>query len=204
MIADPPAVPLPARSSAAKERIIDAAYALFSRHGTRPVGIDAIIERSGVAKMTLYRHYRSKQDLVLAFLQRREQLWLNGWLAKETRKRGEDPKARLLAVFDIFHEWFATEEFEGCSFIVVLMEYDHDSTIHRAASGHLARVRAFLKDLATEAGIADPGGFAGVWQMLMNGSVVACCAGDRAAAAEARRGAELLLRNWPVSRSGSG
>lgn len=192
------------RPSSAKERIIDAAYELFSRHGTRPVGVDAVIERSGVAKMTLYRHYRSKQDLVLAFLQRREQLWLDGWLANEVRRRAADPKARLLAVFDIFHEWFATPDYEGCSFIVVLLEYEHDSTIHRAAAGHLARVRAFLKELAAEAGIADPGACADVWQMLMNGSVVACCAGNRAAAAEARRAAELILKTWPTSGSGNG
>ena len=90
----------------AKERIIDAAYELFSRQGTRAVGVDAIIERSGVAKMTLYRHFRSKQDLVIAFLQRREERWSRDWLQQEVRARAADPKGRLLAVFDLFDGWF--------------------------------------------------------------------------------------------------
>ena len=122
------------RPLSARERIIEAAYDLFSRQGTRAVGVDAIIERSGVAKMTLYRHFRSKQDLVLAFLQRREQLWTMDWLAREIRARATDPKGRLLAVFDVFHDWFQSPTFEGSPFINVLLEYEADNKIHEAAA----------------------------------------------------------------------
>lgn len=188
---------------AAKERIIAAAYELFSRQGTRAVGVDAIIERSGVAKMTLYRHFRSKQDLVLAFLERREQLWTMDWLAREVRARTTDPKGRLLAVFDVFHDWFQSPDFEGCPFINVLLEYEHGSKIHEAASHHLAQIRALLGDLAADAGIADAKSFVAVWHMLMKGSIIAAYGGNRAAAAEARRAAELVLRGWsPASSAG--
>ncbi len=180
----------------ARERIIEAAYDLFSRQGTRAVGVDAIIERSGVAKMTLYRHFRSKQDLVLAFLQRRERLWTMDWLASQIRTRATDPKGRLLAVFDAFHEWFQSADFEGCPFISVLLEYEADNKIHIAAAEHLAQIRAVLRELAVEAGIADPGGFADVWHMLMQGAVISAGAGNRNAAAEARRAAELVLQGW--------
>src|SRR5713101_3141881 len=73
--------------SDARERILEAAYDLFSREGIRAVGIDSIIERSGVARMTLYRHFRSKDDLVLAFLERREARWTRDWLQREAERR---------------------------------------------------------------------------------------------------------------------
>ena len=180
----------------ARERIIEAAYELFSRQGTRAVGVDAIIERSGVAKMTLYRHFRSKQDLVLAFLQRREQLWTMDWLGREVRVRATDPQGRLLAVFDACHEWFQSADFEGCPFISVLLEYEADNKIHIAAAHHLAQIRSVLRELAVEAGIADPGDFADVWHMLMQGAIVSASGGNRNAAVQARRAAELVLKGW--------
>src|SRR5262245_62153820 len=90
----------------ARERILDAAYDLFSRQGIRAVGIDAVIERSDVARMTLYRHFASKDALALAFLERREERWTQGWLQHEVEARATDPAERLLAIFDVFDEWF--------------------------------------------------------------------------------------------------
>src|SRR3954470_5167428 len=90
----------------ARERILGAAYDLFSRRGIRAVGIDAIVAQSGVARMTLYRHFASKEDLVLAFLERREARWTRGWLQAEAQRRASDPAQRLLAIFDVFDEWF--------------------------------------------------------------------------------------------------
>src|ERR1700730_15050411 len=86
----------------ARERLVSAAYELFSRNGIQAVGVDAIIERSGVARQTMYRHFASKQDLVLAFLERREELWTRKWLQAEVERRTSDPKQRLLAIFDVF------------------------------------------------------------------------------------------------------
>jgi|SRR5262245_7167793 len=85
------ALPMPARS--ARERILDSAYELFSHRGIRAVGIDEIRERADVAKATLYRHFASKDDLVLAFLDRREQLWTREWVEREARARAADRKA---------------------------------------------------------------------------------------------------------------
>src|SRR4026209_2475406 len=110
------------RPPPARERILATAYELFSRRGIRAVGIDEVIERAGVAKATLYRHFPSKDDLVLAFLERREQLWTREWVEVEARRRGSTPEAQLLAIFDAFDEWFHANDFEGCSFINVLLE----------------------------------------------------------------------------------
>jgi AcrR family transcriptional regulator len=188
--------------SDARERLLTAAYDLFSRHGVQAVGVDAIIERSGVARQTMYRHFKSKQDLVLAFLQRREEIWTYGWLAAEVRRRTQDPRERLLAIFDVFDAWFRTPEFEGCSFINVMLEHpDEQHPLHRAAAAYLARIRDFLQELAAEAGIADPEPFAREWHILMKGSIVAAGEGDRDAALRAKRLAALLL-DQPADQTG--
>jgi AcrR family transcriptional regulator len=178
----------------ARERIDRTAYELFSRHGIRSVGVDTIIARSGVAKMTLYRHYPSKDELALAFLRRREELWTRAWLQAEVERRAASPQARLLAIFDVFDGWFRRPDFEGCSFINVLLETDtRDHPVRLATVGHLAEIRVFLRRLAAEAGVADPDGFARQWHILMKGSIVAAGEGDREAARRARDLGALLL-----------
>ena len=107
----------------ARQRILNSAYELFSRRGIRDVGIDEVIDRANVAKATLYRHFRSKDDLVLAFLEQREQLWTREWVEAEARQRGKTPEEQLLAIFDLFHEWFQRDDFEGCSFVNLLLEF---------------------------------------------------------------------------------
>lgn len=180
----------------ARERILEAAYDLFARSGTRSVGVDAIIEKSGVAKMTLYRHFKSKQDLVLAFLARRESLWTEDWLIREVGTRASDPRERLLAIFDAYHDWFQIEGFEGCAFTSVLLEYQAGTPLHDAAAGHLARIRDFVGDLASQAGVMDVPSFCEAWHMLMKGSTIAAAEGNRQAALQAKRAAALILDNW--------
>src|SRR2546430_17726239 len=85
-----------------RERLIEAAYEMFSARGVRDVGIDEVIERAGVAKATLYNHFPSKDDLVLAFLERREQRWALAWVETEARARGTTPDDTMLATFDLY------------------------------------------------------------------------------------------------------
>jgi AcrR family transcriptional regulator len=183
------AVPLNAR-----ERILSSAYELFARHGVRGVGVDEVIKRAKVAKATLYRHFASKDDLVLAFLQQREQLWTKDWVEVEARRRGETPEERLLAIFDLFDEWFQREDFEGCSFINVLLEMnDRTSPIGGASAVYLANIRSIIRSLADEAGLRDPEQFAHSWHILMKGSIVAAGEGDRSAAKRAQAMGRLLI-----------
>lgn len=183
-----------ARGAKARDRILAAAYELFSRQGIRAVGIDAIIERSGVARMTLYRHFKSKEQLVLAFLSQREAFWTSGWLQAEVMRRAGTARERLLAIFDVFGEWFKVEGFEGCTFINVMLETtDREDVVHRATVDYLRRIREFLSALAAEAGVRDADGFARSWHILMKGSIVAAGEGDRDAATRARAMGTLVL-----------
>ena len=182
------------RLASARERIDRTAYELFSRHGIRAVGVDTISARSGVAKMTLYKHYPSKEELALAFLRRREELWTRSWLQQEVERRSRTPAERLLAVFDAFEKWFRRRDFEGCAFIKVLLEHDdRGHPVRKAAEGHIGTIRAFLRQLAADAGARDADTFARQLQMVMMGSIVAAYAGDRNAARRAKEMGLLLL-----------
>jgi AcrR family transcriptional regulator len=182
------------QSGSPLERILDSSYELFSRHGVRAVGVDAIVAQAGVAKMTLYRYFASKDELVLAFMERREQRWTQAWVQAETMQHASTPEGRLLAIFDLFDEWFHRDDFEGCSFMNVLLEIDdREHPVHRAAVRHLSNIRAFLKKLAEEAGVRDPDGFSRRWHILMKGSIVAAGEGDRGAARAAQDIGRQLL-----------
>jgi AcrR family transcriptional regulator len=178
----------------ARQRILDTAYELFSRHGVRAVGIDRIVADAGVAKMSLYRHFPSKDDLVLAVLLEREQRWTRDWLGAEVERREASPAGRLLAIFDVFGEWFQRSDFEGDSFIKVLLEFDDPaSPVRQASADQLKKVRSFVCELATDAGARDPDALAHKWHILMKGSIVTASAGDERAARRAREMGRLLL-----------
>jgi AcrR family transcriptional regulator len=184
---------VPSRQDA-RRRILETAYDLFSRRGIRSVGVDELIEDAGVAKATFYHHFPSKDDLALAFLEERERLWTKGWVEAEARRRGRTPRERLLAIFDLFDEWFHRDDFEGCSFVNVLLEFGGGShPLARAASEHLENIRAIVSMFAKEAGIRDPASFALSWHILMKGSIVLAGKGDRDAAKRAKEIARTLI-----------
>jgi AcrR family transcriptional regulator len=183
-----------APASPARQRILDTAYELFSHRGIRAVGVEEVISRADVAKATLYRHFPSKDDLVLAFLEQREDLWTRQLVEAGARERGTTAEERLLAIFDVFHDWFQQDDFEGCSFINVLLETaDRDHPVGKASAQYLENIRAIVRTLAEEADLRDPKAFALSWHLLMKGAIVQAAEGDRQAAQRAKTIARLLL-----------
>jgi hypothetical protein len=129
----------------------------------------------------------------------REERWTHAWLWEEIRRRAEAPGDRLLAIFEVFGEWFEREDFEGCSFINVLLEQDdRDDPVRLATVRHLANIRELIQELARDAGIEDPEAFSRQWHILMKGSIVAAGEGDRLAARRARELGTLLLARLGV------
>lgn len=184
---------IPQQKRDARERILDTAYELFSRRGIRDVGVDEVIAQAGVAKATLYRHFPSKDDLVIAFLERREERWTLGWVAAEASRRGATPEEQLLAIFELFDEWFHRDDFEACSFVNVLLELGLAHPAGQASVRHLASIRSIVGGLAEEAGLCDPESFARSLHILMKGSIVSAAEGDAEAAQRARSMAALLI-----------
>ncbi len=188
------------KSRSGRDRILDAAYDLFSRGGVRAIGVDTITAEADVAKMTLYRNFASKSELALAFLALREERWTVGWVQGEVQRRASTPAGQLLAIFEIFSEWFARKDFEGCAFVTSLLEFDNrEDPVRQACVMHLANIRAFVRGLAAAAGAEDPERFAGQWHILMKGSIVAAHEGDSDAAMKARELGELLLEHNGVA-----
>ncbi|WP_129668440.1 TetR/AcrR family transcriptional regulator [Phytoactinopolyspora endophytica] len=177
----------------ARERILATAYALFSQRGIRAVGVDEVIARAQVAKATFYRHFPAKDDLALAFLERREYAWTIDLVQAESERRGRTSEEQLLAIFDIFHEWFQRDDFEGCSFINVLLEMGAGHSSGEACIRYLENVRSIVRERAERAGLRDPDEFARSWHILMKGSIISAAEGDREAAHRAQAMASHLI-----------
>jgi AcrR family transcriptional regulator len=178
-----------------RERILAASYDLFSRRGIRDVGVNELIASSGVARASFYQHFASKEDLIIAFLERREQVWMWGLVVAGAQQRASAPRDQLLAIFDVFDEWFAREDFEGCSFMNVLLELGPGHPAGRACIEYGRKIRVFLLGLATTAELAEPQEFAHSFHLLMKGSIIAAVEGDRRAAQRAHAMARRLIEH---------
>jgi AcrR family transcriptional regulator len=177
----------------AHERILAAAYDLFSQRGVRDVGVDELIARSGVANATFYRHFPSKDLLVLAFLERREQIWTAGTMAMKALGRSGTARDQLLAVFDLFDEWFRRGDYAGDPFVNILLEMGPEHSLGQASIMHLSNERDTIRKHAELAGLADPEGLARSLQILMKGAIVGARMGDREAAHSAKEMAGWLI-----------
>ena len=177
------------------ERILSVAYELFSRRGIRDVGVNELIDRSGVAKATFYRHFTSKDSLVLAFLEQRDKLWTVEAIVSQARRRGHTPVERMLSIFDVLGEWFQRDDFEGSTFTQVLLEMGPSHPLGQASINYLAKLRGHVQALAEEAGLVDPDGFARSWQILMKGSIISAIGGDLDAGKRARQMAAWLIEH---------
>ncbi|GAP54521.1 TetR/AcrR family transcriptional regulator [Arthrobacter sp. 92] len=190
---------LPAQALTGREdpvdRILATAYELFSRRGIRDVGTNELIASSGVAKATFYRHFPSKDALVLAFLALRDQVWTVDLIVTEARRRGRTAEERLLAIFDVFGDWFQRPDFEACTFINVLLEMGPEHPLGRASIGYLGRIRGHIQALAEEAGLKDTEDFARSWHILMKGSIISATEGDFLASRRAQEMAGWLIEH---------
>jgi AcrR family transcriptional regulator len=182
-------------ASTSVARIMSVAYELFSQRGVRDVGVNELIERSGVAKATFYRHFPSKDSLVLAFLEQRDKQWTVDAILSEALRRGRNPEEQLLAIFDVFSDWFRREDFEGCSFAKVLLEMGPAHPLGRASIEYLAKIHGHIQGAGEEAGLVRAGEFASSLLILMKGSILQAMEGDVQAAGRARQMAGWLIEH---------
>ncbi len=178
----------------AREQILATAYDLFTQRGIRAVGVDEVIARSGVAKATLYKHFRSKNALAMAFLDQREQRWSRDFIEAGSAKRADDPEAQLLAIFDMLDQWYLrNDSFSERSFMSVLLEMGSAHPIGQACIQHLANLRTMVASRAAAAGLSEPKQFALSFHILMEGSIILASEGDRRAALRAKEMARTLI-----------
>lgn len=178
-------------SATARERVLDAAEELFYGRGVQSVGMDDVRGASGVSLKRLYQLFPAKEQLVEAYLERRDVRW-RGRLAESVARR-EDPLERIVAVFDWLEGWFAEPGFRGCAWINAYGELGATSQrVTRQVRAHKQAFRDYLGALVAEAGL--PPELTGRLFLLAEGATVtAGITGDAAPAAEARGAARLLL-----------
>ncbi|UDM53446.1 TetR/AcrR family transcriptional regulator [Cupriavidus sp. MP-37] len=152
----------------ARDRILDTAARLFYQEGYRATGIDRIIAESGVAKMSLYRHFASKNALIAAFLARRHDEWM-AWFRQDVEARLA-ARPRLDVIADTLADWFGSD-FRGCAFINVVAEAG-DAQAQQQAAAHKAELEAFIAELAARLDLPAPQAVAAEAMLCIEGMIV--------------------------------
>ncbi len=181
------------RPSAARERILDTAFALFYARGIRAVGVDLIIAESGVAKATFYRHFPAKDDLVVAYLDKVDGIW-SGQLHDAAQAAGDDPADQLVGLFDALGSACRREGYRGCAFINAAAESRPGTPVHDRTVAHKSAVLEWVRDLAQRADARDPARLARSITLLLDGGLASgALDADPAAPAAAKEAARALV-----------
>jgi len=163
---------VPGEGRSGRESILATADELFYEHGFHAVGVDLIVARAGVAKTTMYRHFPSKGDLIVAYLERADKRfwsWFNASLNSSAT-----PAERLAGLFDALARLATSPICLGCAFQGAAAEFPRASDAgHATALAHKEAVRARLRQLAADAGAADPGALGDALLVLMDGAFAA-------------------------------
>jgi AcrR family transcriptional regulator len=177
-----------------RDRILETAQRLFYRHGIRAVGVDRIIAESGVAKMSFYRHFPSKKDLVVAFLERRHRFWMD-WFTRRVQELAENRTSPGLAVLaDALQEWFSEPDFRGCAFINTVAELSEDSAEERRiAADHKRELWDFIRTLIPKQPRFAADDAADLAVLIIDGAIVRAQMTGKAETAEEARTLFRLL-----------
>ena len=177
-----------------RQRLVEAAVRRFDRDGFREVGLDQILEDVGISKTAFYKHFESKEDLMLAALEVQNS-WLQNTFRTMVREGGGTAIGQLHALFDVVERIIESDDFHGCIFVKVVMEFPlpHDPT-HVLAAQSKQTIEDFVFALATDAGASDPRALAQELCLLMEGAYVTRhLTGNKNTIEIARRLAQLII-----------
>lgn len=172
--APPPITAKRPRASRKREALVNTAIRLFNGEGYHAVGIDRILEEANVSKPTLYAHFKSKDELIVAALRRRdEETRIANY--KKMMAHSDEPRTRLIFLFEILGNWVRSPDFNGCLFINASAEFArHDNPVHMAAAEHKRAFRNMIAEQATLAGALRPESLADRLMLLVDGMIVTC------------------------------
>jgi len=184
------------KTANARERILLAAKELFSTQGIRATGVDSIVKSASINKMSLYKHFSSKEALIVAYLQTSDvEFW--SWFVEQIERKAQTPKGKLLAIFDVHAGWLASPDFQGCPLIKASVEFpDQSHAVHQVSAAFYRKFRSYMTDLAGQTGARFPERLAGQLCALFQGAIVSeqlqrnSGAGD-----DAKLAAEILIAN---------
>jgi AcrR family transcriptional regulator len=181
----------------ARHLLLSAAIRLFCRDGIAVTGIDAIVAEAGVARMSLYKNFGSKENLVVAAMEQEGASW-RVWFFERLEALPGSPREKLLGVFNVMEEWFARDDYFGCALMNAVLEVRNQSPILLAVTlAHKRPVLAALEELAKDAGAKDPQALADAIDMLMNAAIVKAVFTKRPGAAiDAQKMAQAVLTEY--------
>ena len=163
----------PPQTGAARDRLVEAASDLFYKQGFHATGIDQILDAAGTSKTTFYKHFETKDDLALECIKLKDARWRERFPRLLRERAGDDSIARLREVFAIWRDWFSDIHFNGCLFIHACSEFPSPTDpCHVAAAGNVNALRDIVRDIAQEAGFAEPEQFAERYKLLMEGAII--------------------------------
>lgn len=156
-----------------RDRLIRTAVDLFYLHGFNAVGLDQILDAAGVTKTTFYKHFESKEDLVIAAVKQRDVWEAAAWRRAMGKMGGPEPKGQLLALFDLLDIWFNDPSYGGCLFINAAAEFpDPRDPVHQIAAEHKRRMRDDIESLAIAGGAKDAKVFADLYTTMFEGTLI--------------------------------
>src|SRR6187431_1810281 len=172
----------------ARERIVLTAIDLFYSHGFNAVGLDRILDTVGTTKTTFYKHFASKDELVVVAVRERDAWERAAWARAVQQLAGDDPRGQLLAMFDVLDVWFNDPAFRGCMFMNAATEFPNpNDPVHQAAAEHKRAARDTVAAIAQRGGASDPGAFADAYTLVFEGTLVLRQVHDRDDAARLAR-----------------
>jgi AcrR family transcriptional regulator len=178
-----------------KEKILDTALNLFYRRGIRSTSVDLIIQESGVHKSTFFKHFPSKTDVVVAFLKKRDDNWMN-WLVRRVDELAKKPESKLIALFNALDEWFEQPDFRGCAFINTIAESpDVQSVEFSLCVQHKDRLARYVADLVHATSLKRQGVLVEELLLLIEGAIVRAQMGYAKASSSAKSLAKLAIAN---------
>lgn len=177
-----------------RNELLEKALLVFYRKGFHATGMDTLVAETGISKTSMYKHFRSKEELILAVLRLRDEQFRNHFM-RRVEELAETPRNRLIAMFDVLGEWFEEDGFKSCMFIKASSEFqDSSQPIHAISAEHKRLLFAFVRGLVADTGASDPDTLARQLILLKEGAIVTAHLGYvDDAAADAKRAAIVLI-----------
>ncbi len=155
-----------------RDELVQKALTVFYQNGFHATGMDTLVKQTGISKTSMYKHFRTKEELILAALRLRDEKFRN-WLCRRMEELADTPKDQLVAMFDALDEWFKEPGYKGCMFVKASSEYqDASHPIHMQCADHKRLLERHITGLAEKAGISDPGQIARRLLLLKEGAIV--------------------------------
>lgn len=155
-----------------REELLSKALVTFYEGGFHAVGMDRLVKETGISKTSMYKYFKTKEDLIEAVLRLRDENYRN-WLIDRIEASADTPRDRLLAIFDALGEWFEESDYKSCMFIRAASEYpDASHQIYKASAEHKRLLITYITGLAQQADIPNPAGFAKQLMLLKEGAIV--------------------------------